>query len=435
VFELCPKRSPTAMRPTPASISSVPQVCLNEYNVAGDAIVELMSLLPPACGRLVGRDAAAKVSSGILSSYLRMMPAQTDQLRRRNHFVPATYLAPFTDEGSRTGAVWVYSRGDPFVPRHLHLTDVGLKRNLYIRNLSSGPDDSVERFFAESIEGPFAGLRDRLIQGPEVGINVPLSALSPVDRAVLARFVSFQLLRTPTEREATLWLSELISRGLIKEQLEPGAEARRGLEEITGAPLKRRQRRALQRVLPKLPNLKAGIKDWLPRTLRNAERFAPLVVGLEWRLVEVPSTVSLVTCDMPLVCVRHGPRAGSYRLGGAIAEGDFEATLTLSPKYFLYFAHNVLDEAFLKTDTFAKSVLRRTIAYAHRWVYSKKRDESISRVLEETERPSYYVDVAGRVFRVGHPVDEIERAIRQAGVTTIQFRYGGPEQEDNHFTN
>jgi hypothetical protein len=321
----------------------------------------------------------------------------------------------------------VYSRTEPLVPRHLHLTDVGLERNLYIRHLSTGPDDSVERFFADSIEGPFAALRDRLIHGPEVGINVPLSALSSADRAVLARFVSFQLLRTPTEREATRWLAALSSRGFLREQMEPGSDVLRGLEEIAGAPLKRRQRRALHRLLPKLPQLKAGISDWLPRTLRNAERFAPLIATLEWRLVEVPRSVTLATCDMPLVCVLRGVEPGSYHLGGAIAEPAFEATLTLSPSHVIYLTHHVPDEGFLRTEAFAGSVRGRTIAYAHRWVYSRDEDESIGRGLETTDPPSYYVDVAGRTFRVGHPVDEIERATHEADVNTIGFRYGVPQ--------
>lgn len=50
-----------------------------------------------------------------------------------------------------------------------------------------------------------------------------------------------------------------------------------------------------------------------------------------------------------------------------------------------------------------------------------------SQAVESTETPSYYVAVAGKIFRVGHPIEDIERAIRRAGVTTIQFRYGTPD--------
>jgi len=351
----------------------------------------------------------------------------TNQLRRRNHFVPASYLAPFTDEGSRNGAIWVHSRGEPRNPKHLHLTDVGLERNLYIRELSTGPDDTVERYFADSIEGPFAAIRDRLLHGSAVGIHVPLDQLSERDRSAIARFAGSQMLRTPTERDAARWLAELTSRNFIKEQLEPGTEARRELERIVGGPLQRRQRRALQRKLPKLSRIRAGIQDWLPRTIRNAERFAPLFADLEWRLVEVPSRVALVTCDMPLVCVRCGREPGSYRLGGAIAERDFEATLTLSPTHVLYFTHEVRNEGFLRTEAFARSVRDRTIAYAQRWVYSKTKDDTVAQALESTETPSYHVDVAGQIFPVGHPIEDIERAIRRAGVNTIQFRYGVPD--------
>jgi hypothetical protein len=355
------------------------------------------------------------------------MVAASKQIRRRNHFVPVGYLAAFTDTRSTRGSIWVYDRQNPRSPKNLWLTDVGIERNLYTRETDTGVDDSAERLLAD-IDGPFSGIRNRLICGPAVGVNAFLSTLTAEERSTVARFMAFQLLRTPTERDATRWLGDLSSRAFLHEQLAPGGELRGMFEKAVSSGLSQEQVRSIHATLAASPRLQAGIQDWLPRTMRNAERLGALLFDFEWRLIEVRPARRLPTCDMPFVCARRGDGPGSYKLGGGVTEERFEATLTLSSSHVLYVSRAIPDEAFLKSETFAESVCTRTIAYAHRWVYSPVADESISMALATTDPPCYHVQVAGRSFPVGHPVEEIESAIEQSGAAKLQFRYGVPAE-------
>jgi hypothetical protein len=347
-----------------------------------------------------------------------------EPLRRRNHYVPASYLANFTREGTRIGRLWVYSRDEPMRPKHLSLNNVGLERDLYVRDDGQGPDDSMERYLADAVEGPFAAVLNRIVKGSRVGF-IP-GALNPADRSAIARFLTFQLLRTPVERDATRWLGELSTLGEVRENLQPTADLRRTLDAALGRPLTAQEEEAWLAFFTNLPQIRNRVADWIPRTRRNAERYAPLLEQLEWRVIRVPDSVELVTCDMPLVCARKGERPGSYTLGGAFGEADFEGTLALSPQHFLIVTRAIEDEHALRTEAFARSVRSRTIEYAHRWVYSPSNNEQIAQDLAASPAPSYYIECDGRVFHMGHPPQEIEREIRRSGVRTLQFRYGVP---------
>jgi hypothetical protein len=349
-----------------------------------------------------------------------------EPLRRRNHYVPASYLANFTREETRRGRVWVYSRDEPMRPKHLSLNVVGLERDLYLRDDGQGPDDAMERYLADAVEGPFAAVLNRIVRGSRVGFIPSAGALSAADRSTVARFLTFQLLRTPVERDATRWLGELGTLGEVRENLQPTADLRRSLDAASGRSLTAEEEKAWLAFFTGLPQIRKQVADWIPRTRRNAERFAPLLEQLEWRVVRVPNSVELVTCDMPLVCARKNQRPGSYSLGGAFGEPDFEGTLALSPRYFLIVTHAIQDEDALRTEEFARSVRSRTIEYAHRWVYSLSNNEQVARDLAASPAPGYFIEFDGRVFHMGHPPQEIEEEIQRSGVRTLQFRYGVP---------
>lgn len=352
-----------------------------------------------------------------------------EPLRRRNHYVPAGYLKHFTPERTRKGRLWVYDREAPGEAKHLKLNSVGLMRDLYIRETDQGPGDEAERFLDREVEGPFVEVLDRLVRRLRVGLVPSVDALSPADRNVIARFVTFQMLRTPTERDATRWLGRLSTFGEIRSHLQPGSELRRDLESDLGRQLTPGEEDAFLTLIAGLPQFRGQAEDWIPRTFRNAARFAPSVASLEWRIVCAPASVNLVTCDMPIVCTRRLDSPGAYVLGGAFGEAEFEATLALTPRIFLLITHRVEDEAALRTEAFAWSVRERTIDYAHRWLFSKIEDPAAGAHLSASPPPSYYVEFAGRVFRVGHSPEEIEREIRRTGAGTLQFRYGVPPEE------
>lgn len=353
------------------------------------------------------------------------MPDTTTQLRRRNHFVAATYLSTFTPERSRDGTLWRYDRRAPRSPRDLRVDSVGLERDLYIRPDRDGqPSDAVERFLAEEIEAPFARIRNYLVDGAQLGLIPSMRALNNDERHDLSRFVAFQIMRGPTERDATRWMGRLSSALELERQLAADGDFHRQLAEVTGAPLTAEQRETWKGAVSRLSIFAAQADDWLPRTIRIAERIAGLLATLTWYLVPVPDGIELVTCDVPVVRARRGRRLGTYTLGCAVADPAFEATFPLSPRHLLYITQRAPDLAYLQTPAFARSVRVRTVEYAHRWVFSRTRDREITQVLRSSPAPTYYAEVAGRRFPVGSPIDVVERHIRELDVDAFGFDYG-----------
>lgn len=354
------------------------------------------------------------------------MDRPTRQLRRRNHFVPASYLAAFTVEKERRGRVWVYVRADPSRPKLLHLNSVGLEKDLYIRIADGEANDEIERFLADSVEGPFTRVLRGILQRFRLGLLPSAEALTAGDRTTIARFMAYQLLRTPNEREMSRWLGELSTVHEVRRNLHPAAELGRSLAAASGGSVPEELGDALLRLILDSDALKSRAADWLPRTCRLAEKYSASLERLEWRLIPVAAPVELVTCDIPLVCVRRGARPGTYTLGGAITDPAYEATLALTPWLFLLVTHHVEDERAVRTREFARSIRQRTIEYAHIRVYARSSDSGISRALAGSEQPNYHDIVDGCYFPVGHPVLEIEQEIRRRGVTHIQTGYGVP---------
>ncbi|HEY0038576.1 MAG TPA: DUF4238 domain-containing protein [Longimicrobium sp.] len=208
------------------------------------------------------------------------MSPSSPQLRRRNHYVPASYLAQFTRERTREGRTWVYSRDDPQRPKHLSLNSVGLERDLYVRDTGAGLEDSIEVFLADSVEGPFATVLNRILRGARMGIIPGVHALSSEDRSAVARFLAFQMLRTPVERDAMRWLGQLSTLGLVRENLQPASGLRRTLEALQGESLTEEAEEAWLASLSGLPELRAQVEDWLPRTRRKRGAICPILGGL-----------------------------------------------------------------------------------------------------------------------------------------------------------
>ena len=259
--------------------------------------------------------------------------------------------------------------------------NVAAVNDLYTRIDDTGElTDEIERFLDESLERPFAGIRNRLIYGPAFGLNGELAALTSDERVAISRFLSFQQLRTPSEREATRWLGYVSTHLFSRDSTAAGSELREHVERAVRRGLNPAEAEILRKAVLDLPQLHAGIDDWLPRTTRNAERLAHVINAFEWQLIRLPDTYSLPTCDTPLVCVRDVDGTGDYELGGGWNEPGFEATFTLSPRDLLYITKAVRDEGYLRSPTFADSVFKRTIAHATEWVYSAVPDPRIDAI-------------------------------------------------------
>lgn len=83
------------------------------------------------------------------------------QVSRKNHYVPSSYLARFTDTGASDGRVWVFdlsaSRCFQQKPQR-----IAYELDFNRVNIQGHPPDVLERGFADLIEGPAASVIRRI---------------------------------------------------------------------------------------------------------------------------------------------------------------------------------------------------------------------------------------------------------------------------------
>lgn len=355
--------------------------------------------------------------------YTRVM-SQSRQVSRSNHFVAAGYLAPFTDRGTREGILHAFRRAEPSRPLEMKAESVAWEKDLYTRRGEGGVlDDSLERAFAEEVEGPFLEIRNRLLAQAAAGPGSRTLLPTPEEREAIALYLAIQHLRTPTERDAANWLSDLAAIPLVRDVMAPGAAGRPFFQGLADRELTEDDFDTIAMYLTRIVSSTARDQGhWLQVGMRLAPRLAGLMGGLDWRLV-VTQGINLPTCDMPLVWARRGREPGAFELGGGWAEPRFEATLPLSPSVVLYLTRDHEDPSFLATDTFARSVRLRTIAAAREWVYSRTLDAELGELLAGSSRPSYRIEVNGGDRDSSEAPASLEADLRRQRSQKVFWRY------------
>jgi hypothetical protein len=301
---------------------------------------------------------------------------------------------------------------------------VAREKDLYTRRVGGGVlDDLLEHRFAEDVEGPFLGIRNRFLTAARPGWR--LLQLSEDERKAVALYLAVQHLRTPTERDAANWLSDLAAIPIVREVMAPGGVGRTFFQGLAGRELLESDFAAIASLLTSIASHNARTQDhWLQVGLKLAPRLASLIAGMEWYLVGTPEGFNLPTCDMPLVCVTRAAEQGSFELGGGWAQDGFEATLALSPSVVLYLTRDHWDPSFLGTDTFARSVRIRTVRFAQNWVYSRTVDSELAHLLAASSRPSYRIELDGRYRDRSEAPASLEADLQRRGSKSFGWRYG-----------
>ena len=352
--------------------------------------------------------------------------SQANQVRRSNHFVAAGYLAAFTDKGTRKGVLQAYRRSEPEHPLEMTAESVAWEKELYTRRFDGRMlDDTLERRFAEDVEGPFLNIRNRFLVEAAERPGWRMLSLSREEREVVALYLAIQHLRTPTERDAANWLSDLAAISIVRDVMAPGGTGRAFFQGLADRELVESDFVAIATLLTGIASRNARDQGhWLQVGLKLAPRLTRVIEELDWYLVGTPEGLNLPTCDMPLVCVTRGAEQGSFELGGGWAQRGFEATLALSSSVVLYLTRRHGDPSFLGTDTFARSVRLRTVAFAQNWVYSRTVDPELADLLAASSRPSYRIELDGQYRDRSEAPASLEADLQQRGSKSVGWRYG-----------
>jgi hypothetical protein len=303
---------------------------------------------------------------------------------------------------------------------------VAWENDLYTHRDQEGVlDDSLEQLFATEIEGPFLAIRNRLLSDPAQWLDGPVTSFSQQERHTVAMYLAIQHLRTPTERDGANWLSDLAAVNIVRDVMSPGGQGRPFFEGLAARQLSDDDIAELTRLLTDIASRNARERNhWLLVGMKLAPRLADLIAGLDWYLLVAPPHINLPTCDVPLVEVTRGIEPGSFELGGGWGQEGFEATLTISPSVALYLTHHVEDSGFLRTEAFAQSVRRRTVAHAREWVYSRSLDDDLGCLLASSPRPCHRIEFDGQVRTSSEAPGSLEAELSERGADQFRFRYG-----------
>jgi Protein of unknown function (DUF4238) len=108
--------------------------------------------------------------------------------KRRMHTVPASYLEPWgVTQDRRTPAVWRYSRTDQ-APILMAISNAAVWKDIYAFQDEAGERNTAIEDTLSGIEGAYCAARAFLVRQSPLGID---------KRLAVARFIAFQLIRTP----------------------------------------------------------------------------------------------------------------------------------------------------------------------------------------------------------------------------------------------
>jgi hypothetical protein len=349
-----------------------------------------------------------------------------DELRRLNHWVPASYLAAFTDTGRKDGLLRAYRRDAPSRTLSLPPHAVAKERDLYVvESPEARLDDSIERMLADYIEGPFVPVRNHLVYGRAHGLT---GRLSESDKDALAFFLAFQQVRTPRFRENVNLLATFQGNLLARSHFQDLEKARHGFEAAhDGTPFTLEEVAAIRDALENGDIIiEPTDKHWLEVAMRIALDLRPVIRALPRKIVSLGEDANLPTCDEPVVPVRRVSMT-EYRHGGGLNQADVEITLILSPNTVLVLGDSVGRYRDHGTPEWVEQVRERTVSAARQWVFAREEDSRVPTILGRSRPPTNIIEFPGGSLRPGESAHAAVRVMMERNPGEAIIR-AGPER-------
>lgn len=328
------------------------------------------------------------------------------------------------------------------------LTAVAFEAHLYsVPDERGVPSPALEQRLARDIERPFSAWHRRVVKAPRGTAPRLLERMTRHERAMVARYVLYQHLRTPAQRRMSERQSVLShhlhaidpeTRATFRRIWHNLGETGRAPFRVFGGELDFEAFVAFQTVRIRV-NFDADRTRWLHPIDRFVEQLvAPVVDERAWRIVELPPdverTTPLITCDSPVVLARPRPSSEALegqrepgwdvRLGGGWNDPTLQVTLALSPRHALMIARDPTALTFADDPArFAAACRVRAARHALQHVYARSQDEQLTALVRATRGPDVVFEVAG--VRLPATVDprEIMRRVAEADLAAIGIEF------------
>lgn len=312
-----------------------------------------------------------------------------EETKVRHHFVPAFYLRGFTDS-AKDDLIWVYTKGSNtlFCDKP---ENIGLEKHYHSFQRTDGTKDTntIEDYFCHVWEGPTA----KIIESIKVG-NLPTGA----DRAFFAAFLGLSLTRSPNHRanvnRAITHLAKTVAQFSAADP-QQFAQTLRNYERDMGEELTDDAEGLRKFMCEGEYELTANPALYLKMFVANGVWFGQIIDKMTWAFVRATDRIKFLTSDNPFFFNDPTPESRSIYGGVGLLNTNVELSFPVSKEVALVAAWSEKLKAgfFQGTDELAKTINRRSVLAAHRFVYAPEQSESIARLVQKhaNDRPTLIV--------------------------------------------
>jgi len=304
----------------------------------------------------------------------------------RHHFVPVFYLKGFADSGN-DDLLWVYSKCAEKVfcekPQN-----VGYVKNYHTFENPDGTIDTntIEDYFCNVWEGPAASI----IKAVNAGV-LPIDN----DRQFFASFLGLSLTRSPNHREnmeqAIAHLAKSITQFSAADP-EHFAQALRSYERDMGEKLTEDTEELRHFILEGEYELTARPELYLKMFIAHGIEFGRIIEKMKWVFVRSTARFKFLTSDTPFFFC--DPSDQSFFRGGLLGK-NVEVSFPISKELALVatWSDTVPEGYFTGNHELVKSINRRSVLAAHRFVYASEKSAALLRLVRKfaNTRPSLTV--------------------------------------------
>lgn len=310
-------------------------------------------------------------------------PANDRQFKRRNHFVPRSYLKQWAGDDGR---LWVYRLLVPHerVPlwKPASPKAVTVHDHLYTKVVSGTESDEIERWLDAEFEGPAERVLDKVSREER---------LTADDWHRLVRFLAAQDVRTPARLMESIkrWQAQLP--GMLEDVMRE-AVAKMEAAQKQGKRLEVEPREDSELLGGKLTTsiaagagmgtmryeMIAGRNLWLFHIKHLLTRTAQHLHRHRWTILRAPPGMEWPTSDDPVIRLNFN-NSENYDFGGGWGSKGTEIFMPLNPRHLMYthIGERPPEKWSVVPDDLVDWFLRFIVEHAHRHVLARTPDHRL----------------------------------------------------------
>ncbi|OGL47633.1 MAG: hypothetical protein A2149_09125 [Candidatus Schekmanbacteria bacterium RBG_16_38_11] len=296
--------------------------------------------------------------------------------KKRHHYIPKFYVEGFIDPQNKP-FLWIYEKGRSNIIK-ASAKDIAVEKHYFSFLDSQGKRDSetLENALAE-IEGKVASVFRKIFEE---------ETLTEENRAFFASFLALMMTRVPNFRNNI----SIMLKSLIKKMSLTLASHKNGFE---GA-IKRFERDTGNKIDMPIEDLRQFLLDEnryeiksnpqfsVAMALSNLDKLTQVFFDMKWSFIKATDDYKFLSGDNPLYYYdpTHDPRSF---FGVGLLNKNIEVTLPLSRDVALFASWQGKSRYFQGINTHVKSINKRTILAASRFVFASLKSDIINKLVQK----------------------------------------------------